>query len=110
MGRKCILRLCACIPGPMPTPVLSPEVMFVIGSLDRTVGDWTGGEIGAGGGGIVSLARREDEEAIRRGLRGEGGREFRSGAIIPNIKMYANSYSFPVGIDSRGHDCRGSSI
>ena len=68
----------------MPTPVLSPEVMFETGSLDRIVGDWAGGEIGAGGGSIVSLARREDEEAIRRGLWGEGGREFRSGAMLPN--------------------------
>ena len=52
----------------MPTPVLSPEVMFAIGSRDRVVGDWAGGGIGVRGGGMVSLARREDEEAIRRGL------------------------------------------
>lgn len=29
----------------------------------------------------MSLARREDVEAIRRGLWGEGGRELRSGAM-----------------------------
>lgn len=52
----------------MPTPVLSPEVMFARGSLDRMVGDWAGGEMGAGGGAMVSLARREDVEAILRGL------------------------------------------
>lgn len=56
------------IPGPMPTPVLSPEARFVRGSLDGIVGDWAGGEIGAGGGAIVSPARREDVEPIRRGL------------------------------------------
>lgn len=56
------------IPGPTPTPVLSPEAIFAAGSLDRTVGDWAGGEVGAGGGAIVSPARREDKDAIRRGL------------------------------------------
>ncbi len=60
-------RVSALIPGPTPTPVLSPEVVFARGSLDRKVGDWAGGETGAGGG-IVSPARREDIEAIRRGL------------------------------------------
>lgn len=68
IGFKCMCRVCALIPGPMPTPVLSPEVMFVRGSLDRRVGDWAGGDRGAGGGAIVSPARREDVEAIRRGL------------------------------------------
>ena len=69
------------IPGPMPTPVLSPEAMFVRGSLDSVVGEWVRGEMGPGGGAIVSRASREDVEAIRRGLYGEGGRELRSGAI-----------------------------
>ena len=61
-------RVSALIPGPMPTPVLSPEVMFARGSLDGTVGVWAGGEVGAGGGATVSPARREDVGAIRRGL------------------------------------------
>ena len=56
------------LPGPMPTPVLSPAVMFVRGSLDRVIGDWAGGELGTGGGAMVSPARREDVDAIRRGL------------------------------------------
>ena len=64
----------------MPTPVLSPDIIFT-GSLDRIVGEWAGGEAGAGGGAIISLARLEDIEAIRRGLWGEGGKELRSGAM-----------------------------
>ncbi len=66
----------------MPTPVLSPEGMVGGGSLDRIVEYCTEGEMGAGGGGIGSLDRREDVEAIRRGLWGEGGRELRSGAML----------------------------
>ena len=68
MGCKCTPGVSENIPGPTPTPVLSPEAMFVRGSLDGTMGDWAGGEIGAGGGAIVSPARREDVEPIRRGL------------------------------------------
>ena len=65
---KFMCRVSALIPGPTPTPVLSPDVMFARGSLDRKVGDWAGGGTGAGGGPIVSPPRREDIEAIRRGL------------------------------------------
>ena len=52
----------------MPTPVLSPEETLARGSLDTIVGDWVGGDMGAGGGAIVSAARREDVEIMRRGL------------------------------------------
>ena len=41
--------------------------------------------MGAGGGAIISLARREAVEAIRRGLWGEGGKELRSGAMSPEM-------------------------
>ena len=68
----------------MPTPVLSPEAMFG-GSLEEMMGDWAGGDMGAGGGANVSLARREVVEAIRRGLWGEGGKELRSGAMSPKM-------------------------
>ena len=61
-------RVSALIPGPMPTPVLSPEVMFARGSLDRIVGEWAEGEIGAGGGGMFSPARRENVDDVCRGL------------------------------------------
>lgn len=62
---KGMCRVSALIPGPMPTPVLSPEVMFATGSLDRMVGEWA---MGAGGGGILSPARREDVDDVCRGL------------------------------------------
>lgn len=52
----------------MPTPVLSPGAIFARGSLDEVVGDWAGGELGAGGGAIMSPARRDGIEATRRGL------------------------------------------
>ena len=64
-------RVSAISPGPTPTPVLSPGapgVMLARGSLDRLAGDWAGGELGAGGGGMGSPARREDAETMRRGL------------------------------------------
>ena len=64
--------------------MLSPEVT-VAGSLDEMMGDWAGGDMGAGGGAIISLARREAVEAIRRGLWGEGGKELRSGAMSPEM-------------------------
>ena len=56
--------------------------MFVTGSLGRIVGDWAVGEMEAGGGATLSLARRDNVEAQRRGLRGEGGKELRSGAMF----------------------------
>ena len=68
IGSKCMCRVSTILPGPMPTPVLSPEVMFVRGSLDRMVGDWAEGELGASGGAMVSPARLEDIEALSRGL------------------------------------------
>ena len=74
--------LSARIPGPIPTPVLSPEVIFAC-SLDRIVGDWAGGETGAGGGAMISRVRREAVGVIRRGLWGEGGRELISGDMFP---------------------------
>ena len=77
----------------MPTPVLSPPVMFA-GSLDEMMGDWAGGDMGAGGGAIMSLARREVVEAMRRGLRGEGGRELRSGAMSPEMLRCVDVWMF----------------
>ena len=68
----------------MPTPVLSPEVTFTC-SLDGMMGECAGGDVGAGGIAIMSLARREVEEAMRRGLWGEGGKELRSGAMSPEM-------------------------
>ena len=68
MSSECVYRVSAILPGPTPTPVLSPGVMLARGSLDRMAGDWAGGELGAGGGGMESPARREDMEAMRRGL------------------------------------------
>ena len=64
--------------------MLSPEVTFA-GSLDETMGEWAGGDMEAGGGAIMSLARREVVQAMRRGLWGEGGKELRSGAMSPEM-------------------------
>lgn len=57
-------RVSALIPGPMPTPVLSPGVMLARGSLDRMVGDWTEGDMGAVGGATLSPARRENIDDV----------------------------------------------
>lgn len=83
---KSVCRVFALIPGPMPTPVLSPEVMLAKGSLDRMVGEWAEGDMGAGGGAMLSAGRREDVDDVWRGLYGEGGRELRSGAMVPRIR------------------------
>ena len=54
------------LPGPTPTPVLSILVGY---SLDDRLGEWLRcGERGAGGGPMVSAARREDKDVVRRGL------------------------------------------
>ena len=72
-----------CPPGPIPTPVLSPDEMLnpVAVGDSASLGDWTeesgaGEEKGAAGGAIGSTAR-----GIRRLLYGEGGTVFKSGAI-----------------------------
>ena len=46
--------------------------------------------MGTVGGAIMSLARREDVEAMRRGLWGEGGKELRSGAMSPEMLRCAD--------------------
>jgi len=68
------------LPGPTPTPVLSAACEIARGSLEVMVGGCVpGGEVG---GGIDSWARRRKSDGARRGLYGEGGREFRSGAML----------------------------
>ena len=50
--------------------------------------------MGAGGGAIMSLARREVVEAMRRGLWGEGGKELRSGAMSPEMLRCVEVWMF----------------
>lgn len=71
-------------PGPIPTPVLSPDELLnpVAVGDSASLGDWTeesgaGEEKGAAGGAIGSTAR-----GTRRPLYGEGGTVFKSGAIF----------------------------
>lgn len=71
-------------PGPIPTPVLSPdETLNPVAVGDSTSrGDWTeesgaGEEKGTAGGGMGSAARGR-----RRLLYGEGGTVFKSGAMF----------------------------
>lgn len=71
-------------PGPIPTPVLSPDERFVPVAVDdnASLEDWpeetgAGEENGAAGGAIGSTARGR-----RRPLYGEGGTVFKSGAIF----------------------------
>lgn len=55
------------LPGPTPTPVLSPAGIDVAGSLAVNEGDCVDGETGMGGG-AISVTRREDVEDNCRGL------------------------------------------
>lgn len=57
-----------CLPGPTPTPVLSPAgIIVVIGSLAANNGDRVGGDVGTGGGAMASGGLREEAEDSCRG-------------------------------------------
>lgn len=71
-------------PGPIPTPVLSPDEMLDPAAMEEGASreEWpeasgAGKENGAAGGAIGSTARGR-----RRPVYGEGGTEFKSGAIL----------------------------
>lgn len=65
--------------------------------------------MGAGGGAIMSLARREFVEAMRRGLWGEGGKELRSGAMPPEMPRCVDVWMFlSSNAQSNGHELKGS--